>query len=237
MNKPNPQTPEKRCYLCGSKEQLTRDHVPPKGLFPAPRPSNLQLVTIPCCFRCNNQASQDDEYFRLATSGLMNRNAQGDRAWKRVVESTLGSGRIKNWVEEVRDRIRPALVQTPGGMIEGCEIPISAEPVNRVLVRLTRGFLSLTHPKVEGAKLDFHITQLDQFRLNAIAISGVVDKFATFGIGDEVYRHWRGLDCNDERNGLWVHLFYGAAAWMVWHSAGDGRITLHGAKDFEQRLP
>jgi hypothetical protein len=43
--------------------------VPPVNLFTKPRPSNL--VTVRCCDACNNAASKDDEYFRLAiTTGI-----------------------------------------------------------------------------------------------------------------------------------------------------------------------
>ena len=57
------------CVYCGERRTLSRDHVPPANLFSTPRPSNL--VTVPCCDACNNAASKDDEYFRLAiTAGI-----------------------------------------------------------------------------------------------------------------------------------------------------------------------
>lgn len=233
MDNPKSQT-VKGCYLCGSTEGLTRDHVPPKGLFPRPRPSNLH--TVPCCFQCNNKASQDVEYFRLAASAFINRNPQGKQIWQRVVESTVRSGRIKHLVEEVRKGIRPARIQTPTGILAAAEVSITAAPINRVLVRITRGFLYLTHPDVDDSKLDFHITQLHQFKLGAIAASGVTEKFASYEMGNGVYRHWRGLAAEDNRRGLWIHMFYGAAAWMVWHTEGDGCITVEGAKKWDQRL-
>jgi hypothetical protein len=225
---------EKRCYLCGAAEKLTRDHVPPKGLFPRPRPSNLH--TIPCCFSCNNKASKDVEYFRLAASTLINRNPQGKRIWERVVEHTLTSGRIKDLIKDLRNRTRPTRIETPTGVIEASEFSFTAEHINRVLVRTTRGFLSLWHTEVDGSGLDFEISQIHQFKLESIATSGVTSKFTAYAMGDGVYRHWRGLATEDHRRGLWVHLFYDAAAWMVMHTEGDGRITIHGAKDWEQRL-
>jgi len=51
------------CTYCGNLARLTNDHVPPKALFPSPRPSNL--TTVPACNDCNHAASLDDEYFRL----------------------------------------------------------------------------------------------------------------------------------------------------------------------------
>jgi hypothetical protein len=46
------------CAFC-RKPASTRDHVPPKGLFGQPLPSNL--ITVPACRDCNAGAGQDDE--------------------------------------------------------------------------------------------------------------------------------------------------------------------------------
>lgn len=54
------------CAYCGASHSLTVDHIPPRTLFPKPRPSNL--ITVPCCKSCNEGASKDDEYFRLVLS-------------------------------------------------------------------------------------------------------------------------------------------------------------------------
>lgn len=53
------------CYLCGGVA-TTRDHIPPRGLFPAPRPHNL--VTVPACETCNRGSSLHDEYFRVTVA-------------------------------------------------------------------------------------------------------------------------------------------------------------------------
>ena len=52
-----------QCVFCGRKRQVTREHTPPKCVFPEPRPSNL--ITVPACRECNSASSKDDEYFRL----------------------------------------------------------------------------------------------------------------------------------------------------------------------------
>ena len=50
------------CLYCGVPGELTNDHVPPKNLFPKPRPNIL--VEVRACLACNGGASKDDEYFR-----------------------------------------------------------------------------------------------------------------------------------------------------------------------------
>src|SRR5437764_2311666 len=96
---PAPRTDTIKCYLCGAADRVTRDHIPPKGLFPRPRPSNLH--TLPCCESCNNRASADDEYFRLAVSSLINRNPAGSKSWRRTVERTLKKRRIGKLIDEL----------------------------------------------------------------------------------------------------------------------------------------
>jgi hypothetical protein len=219
------------CYLCGSTVGMTRDHIPPKGLFPRPRPSNLH--TVPCCHSCNNRASKDDEYFRLSVSSLINRNAIGTKSWRRVVESTLSAQRISEWIRELRENVEPVLLRLPGSLTYGSRISVRADVVSRVLVRITKGFLYLTHPEIDRSALDFHITHIDQFKLDSIVISGVADKFTTYGMGEGVYRHWRALSSEDDRLGMWVHMFYDAAMWLVEHRPGCDQITIHGADGWE----
>lgn len=51
-----------KCVYCHQVRLLTNDHVPPKNLFPKPRPTNL--ITVPSCSPCNEGFKLDDEYFR-----------------------------------------------------------------------------------------------------------------------------------------------------------------------------
>lgn len=84
----------KECVYCGSMENLTRDHVPGKGLFSKPLPSTL--VTVPCCEKCNVAHELEDEYFRLHVASRKESRTHpeaaqaGDRAFARLVrlEST-----------------------------------------------------------------------------------------------------------------------------------------------------
>jgi len=66
---------ENKCYLCG-KPAETKDHIPPKGIFDNPRPTDL--ITVPACNECNNSYATDDEYFRwfIATASAENPAAE-----------------------------------------------------------------------------------------------------------------------------------------------------------------
>jgi hypothetical protein len=60
------------CVYCGEHRELTSDHVPPRCLFSKPRPP---LVTVPCCLHCNREFGKYDEYFRLAITTGIDRQA------------------------------------------------------------------------------------------------------------------------------------------------------------------
>ena len=49
---------ERHLYLLRGVGPLHMDHVPPENLFERGQKSNL--VTVPCCHRCNNTASKED---------------------------------------------------------------------------------------------------------------------------------------------------------------------------------
>jgi hypothetical protein len=52
------------CAICGGKNPTTKDHIPPKSLYPKPRDGLVNLNTVPACSSCNNGASTDDEIFK-----------------------------------------------------------------------------------------------------------------------------------------------------------------------------
>ena len=82
-----------RCVHCGAPGPLSDDHIPPKNLYTAPRPSNL--ITVPACESCNAGAAKDDEYFRLALS--MRREAEANpRAIDASTKSLRGLSRTES---------------------------------------------------------------------------------------------------------------------------------------------
>lgn len=50
------------CAYCGHTPAGSVDHVPPRCFFPEPLP--LDLITVPCCLRCNGEFSTEDLYAR-----------------------------------------------------------------------------------------------------------------------------------------------------------------------------
>jgi hypothetical protein len=53
------------CAICGMSAATTKDHIPPQSLYPRPRDNKINLNTVPACAQCNNEASRDDEVFKV----------------------------------------------------------------------------------------------------------------------------------------------------------------------------
>lgn len=74
-----------RCIYCDSTQSLDRDHIPPKLIFPKPRPSTL--ITVPSCRTCNRTYGFDDEYFGTILS--LSIDPEESPKLKQVVDRTM----------------------------------------------------------------------------------------------------------------------------------------------------
>jgi hypothetical protein len=52
------------CIYCPSGVGTTRDHVPPRGFFQDPVPTDAQLITVPCSEECRARDTANDELAR-----------------------------------------------------------------------------------------------------------------------------------------------------------------------------
>lgn len=79
------------CYECGiplDQESLTKEHVPPKCLFP--KNDKVSLITVPSCIEHNGGKSNDDEHLLQIISIQILANEKGqDIATNKAVKSIL----------------------------------------------------------------------------------------------------------------------------------------------------
>ena len=154
-----------QCYLCGSTDNLTRDHIPPKGIFPKPRPNDL--LTVPCCFDCNNGLSKQDELLRLMVSGAINRNSKGHKLWKeKVVPNTIQRDRLKDDIKSIIRTTQNCTISTPQGQKPAKFMTIPQEKVSNSLIRIAKGLMYINARDVDRNSLSYKTLQIDQFRLN-----------------------------------------------------------------------
>ena len=211
------------CVYCGLEEpdvrDRTRDHIPPKNLFPEPRPSDL--ITVPCCRQCNSSASEDDEYFRFV---LTSRIDTSDHPEAEKVRQSIFRSLQRPEAEGFKDLLRENMidvdVHTTSGIYlrKGAGIRISHKRLNRVAERIVRGLywytfeVRLPSDWTAVCRSDAILTVNDKEMQEYIA--------AVFGpmlkqppariIGNHVFEYWYQVEKDCNYSTAWLLRFYGS---------------------------
>lgn len=197
------------CYLCGSEVGLTKDHIPPKGFFPDPKPTNL--ITVECCRLCNQKASLDDEAFRIWVTSPPDVSAAGKWVQKnKVFEGSLKRG------SKLVDNVRKFMFQ---GEVGSKEVDLIAFPQDRAesfLIRLTKGLLAYFYSDFPRNDLSFRILNATLLQEGWDRIAVLRDQAIYDSRGDEVFQFRRRVSL-EKGWGYWMYSFYGASLLMVWH--------------------
>jgi len=77
---------DEMCSYCGGTPE-TRDHVPSRILLDNPFPENLPVV--PCCEKCNQDFSLDEEYFACAIECILHGTTDLDKLKREKIKSIL----------------------------------------------------------------------------------------------------------------------------------------------------
>ena len=132
--------PKGTSIYCGTFGPLHMDHIPPGNLFEPGQSSNL--VTVPCCHRCNNTASKHDQYFFvcLALREEAKQKAEHDRLYAKAMR-TLKRREASIFRQSFTSRIKFVQPVTPTGVIlpRALSIPIDGLRVIEVVIRIARG--------------------------------------------------------------------------------------------------
>ncbi len=127
------------CIYCQKNDASTVDHVPPKGLFPKPRPSNLK--SVPACEPCNKGFKNDDEYFlTIALEWAASESSDGGQIAQVRVRDSKKEERKGLW-RRIFSTVRSVQVFTPSGLFLGnsLEFRLDGERIFRTVNRTIRG--------------------------------------------------------------------------------------------------
>ena len=127
------------CYLCGSQDDLTKDHVFPKGIFPKPRPHNL--ITLNCCRKCQISYMKDEEYFRnmLIASQDVYETKSGMTLWSTKV--LKGLTRTPGIRRQTIESLKTVESNTRNGVFLGQQkaFLIDKDRFDKVLTKIVQG--------------------------------------------------------------------------------------------------
>ncbi len=221
-----PNKPKKidNCAYCGKLEPATKDHIPPRNLFPEPRSHNL--ITVPCCESCRQGWSKDDEYFRLVLLSTWTVSEQ-EIAQKPIDTLIRSLGRKENrkFARMVQRSMGKSFARTEAGILLGPFDTLSIQPerVNRVLERIIRGlfFHEKKYPVPEGYRITIRFNQLGLDKILGMLtgvhfheIKSVQDSIFTYSFKESEV---------DTNSIVWLLMFYGifivpATTISPWHS-------------------
>jgi hypothetical protein len=129
-----------RCYICGTTENLSKDHIPPKGFFP---PNDYEnFITAPLCYSCHSPFANMDEQMRVwISAGAAATSENAKWIWKnKVMNSTFKrSPKLRKYIAE--KHFREMSVETPSGSVVADVMTMPQSQVHPFIRRLTKGFL------------------------------------------------------------------------------------------------
>jgi hypothetical protein len=200
-----------KCYLCRSTAN-TRDHIPPKGFFPIPGPDNL--ITVPCCKKCNQGWSLDDDEARTYLTLEFRRSNAADWIWQ---EKVLGSTMMRRprFREEVLSRVGdPIINPLDGSTINPVELP---EMLIRFVIRVTKGLIRNYFPDYDYSSSAFDVKRIEPTDENLRAVHQALAYTTRYDErGDGVIRYRYGIS-DTGHSGIWFIVFYDANWYLVQH--------------------
>ncbi|WP_409525160.1 hypothetical protein [Nitrincola sp. MINF-07-Sa-05] len=200
------------CAICGVRTASTKDHVPPKAIFPKPRP---HLITVPACFECNNSASDFDDLFKVYLS--LHAAENNDIARKLFSEKTVRTlQRNQRLLDKIKsESSRVAIVNKSGDLESRMGVLWDSYAHDRVIERTIRGlyYHHSGHPIPSNCILQ--VQWLHGVPDEIIPMLPIL-KEHTIGENQVVYKYV--IYENDPRHSLWIFEFYGAH-WASGHTS------------------
>jgi len=204
------------CAICGTNQGTTRDHVPPKSIFPKPRPSNL--ITVPACIECNNGASVYDDLFKVflslqaTESNEMARRLFEEKTLKTLRRNSVLLERIKEESKEIEVINNDGELETRTGVLW------DSQAHDAVIERTIRGlyFHHVGEPLSEETELSVQwLKEIPRELMPRLNL------FTRVEIGDNQVTYKYLIYDQDPRLSVWLFDFYGAH-WASGHTSPIG---------------
>lgn len=122
------------CSYCGEHPD-TRDHVPSKILLDEPFPENLPVV--PCCDKCNQSFSLDEEYIACLIECVLCGTTDIDQLKREKIKKILQNK------APLREKIFQSMIETNGQTSFNVEV----DRLKNVILKLAKG-----HAKYENSE-------------------------------------------------------------------------------------
>lgn len=206
---------KKRCIYCG-KIANSADHIPPKSIFPKPRPNNLQ--TVPSCVKCNRGFQADDDCFMQV---LPSRHDVGQNpAALQIMEAAIRNlqrSEAAGFRRTFLQRISEVELFTEGGIYLGrtLQTDIDFQRLESVARRTVRGLyfkwkgVPLPKKSPITVYLDIGFAQLrDDAEKSLLNLVGKLQNESPLVVNPHVFKCWRKDAIGAEWASAWFLLFF-----------------------------
>jgi hypothetical protein len=191
------------CAYCGAPSPETRDHIPPRGIFPSPRPSDL--VTVPSCRPCNQGASARDERFLAYLSLQVGIDTPvTTRLWDQVLPGIRRNRRLHR---RLREEVEPVWLATPSGIVHGRGYRAlwDSDAHDSTIERMVRGLYFHHYGEVLGPRVEIKTHWFRELNDGMVEATTECEQ-RSVGEGQFVYRFGRASDA--PLHSLWLFQFH-----------------------------
>lgn len=192
------------CALCGVNPATTRDHVPPKAIFPKPRPN---LITVPACFGCNNAASDFDDLFKVYLSmHTAENNAIARQLFTEKTARTLQ--RNQNLLKKIKRESQYVPVVNKQGKLESrLGIRWDSNAHSAVISRTIKGLYFHHTGRPMPTDCELKVQWLKEVPPEIVPMLPSLSE-EVIGNNQVIYKY--AISDEDARHSLWLFEFYGA---------------------------
>jgi hypothetical protein len=131
---------QKVCAFCGKRRELTKDHVPPRCLFPEGFRQNL--IVVGACKECNLQSSQDDAYLQsLLVSDADLQGAPQVQALQPTFLRSLARPQARGFANTFWSTFQNIDMVTPSGLYLSTRkgFTVDAPRLRRIMAKIVKG--------------------------------------------------------------------------------------------------
>ncbi|WP_207787704.1 hypothetical protein [Candidatus Thiosymbion oneisti] len=144
------------CALCGINLATTKDHIPPRGIYPKAIRHGINFNTVPACKECNNGASMDDEEFKMFVGFNTGEYQEHPEI---VIDSLAGTiGNNKKIANQIFATKKNVYAYRGRSVLEpAVAVMFNGRKLSKVISRVIRGLYWEKKGKALGYKSDIQI--------------------------------------------------------------------------------
>jgi hypothetical protein len=206
------------CYVCGealTPENRSKDHVPPKGIFPRPFPANL--ITVSCCRNCNESYSKDEEFFRLIATLGINRTPEAEALYEqRTLPNTIKKSKLKNEIAHMMATSDIQWAEVNGVMTPVSIMRVPTAPLKTVAGKVARGLIAHLHPALATHRLHLDTYMPSSGKLLEV-FAFLAEDLTELRIGGSAFHAYHGVCADAPSVGVWLMTFHQRIPIAVFH--------------------